>query len=206
MRRRTRHDPRRRPRSRPIARHDGFTPTLRARSRNSARDRRPSHPADRLRGAPRRRHGRSGMTQSIDSARLTLILNELRLPAIKQGWSAFAERADKESWPAARFLATLVEHEIAERDRRRIERHLLEARLLPGKTLDAFEFEAVPMVSKAHVMAICAGDSWIDKGANLILIGGPGGGKTHLASAIGLALVENGWGVLFPRTCDLVQE
>jgi DNA replication protein DnaC len=36
------------------------------------------------------------------------------------------------------------------------------------------------MVSKAHVMAICAGDSWIDKGANLILIGGPGGGKTHL--------------------------
>ena len=37
------------------------------------------------------------------------------------------------------------------------------------------------MVSKAHVMAICAGDSWIDKGANLILIGGPGGGKTDLA-------------------------
>ena len=44
----------------------------------------------------------------------------------------------------------------------------------------------------ARVMAICAGDSWIDKGANLILIGGPGGGKTHLVSAIGLALVENG--------------
>ena len=62
------------------------------------------------------------------------------------------------------------------------------------------------MVSKAHVMAICAGDSWIDKGANLILIGGPGGGKTHLASAIGLALVENGWRVLFARTSDLVQK
>ena len=62
------------------------------------------------------------------------------------------------------------------------------------------------MVSKAHVMAICAGDSWIDKGANLILIGGPGGGKTHLASAIGMALVENGWRVLFARTSDLVQK
>ena len=61
------------------------------------------------------------------------------------------------------------------------------------------------MISKAHVMAICAGDSWIGKGANLILIGGPGGGKTHLASAIGLALVENGWRVLFTRTSDLVQ-
>ena len=145
------------------------------------------------------------MTQSIDSARLTLMLNDLRLPAIKQDWSALAERADKESWPAARFLAALAEHEIAERDRRRLARHLAEAQLLPGKTLDSFDFDVVPMVSKAHVLAICAGDSWIDKGANLLLIGGPGGGKTHLASAIGLALVENGWRVLFARTSDLVQ-
>ena len=50
-----------------------------------------------------------------------------------------------------------------------------------------------------------AGDSWIEKGANLLLIGGPGGGRTHLASAIGLALVENGWRVMFARTSDLVQ-
>ena len=145
------------------------------------------------------------MTQSIDIARLTLMLNDLRLPAIKQDWPALAERADKESWPAARFLATLAEHEIAERDRRRLARHLAEAQLLPGKTLDSFDFDVVPMISKAHVLAICAGDSWIDKGANLLLIGGPGGGKTHLAAAIGLALVENGWRVLFARTSDLVQ-
>ena len=49
------------------------------------------------------------MTQAIDRARLTLMLNDLRLPAIKQDWSVLAERADKESWPAARFLATLAE-------------------------------------------------------------------------------------------------
>jgi DNA replication protein DnaC len=144
--------------------------------------------------------------QTIDSARLTLILNDLRLPAIKQGWAGFAERADKEGWPAARFLATLAEHEVAERDRRRVERHLVEARLLPGKTIDSFDFEAVPMISKAHVMAICAGDSWINKGANLIMLGGPGGGKSHLASAIGLALIEHGWRVMFARTSDLVQK
>ena len=145
------------------------------------------------------------MTVNIDSARLTLMLNDLRLPAIKQGWPGFAERADKEAWPAARFLAAVAEHEVAERNRRRIERHLAEAKLLPGKTLDSFEFEAVPMISKALVMAICAGDSWIDNGANLILLGGPGGGKSHLSSAIGLALVENGWRVMFTRTSDLVQ-
>jgi DNA replication protein DnaC len=146
------------------------------------------------------------MTHTFDAARLNLILTDLRLPAIKQGWATFAERSDKEGWPAARFLATLAEHEVAQRDRRRIERHLADARLLPGKTLDGFDFAATPMISKAHVMALCAGDTWIETGANLILIGGPGGGKSHLASAIGLALVENGWRVLLARTSDLVQK
>jgi len=146
------------------------------------------------------------MNQAFDAARLNLILTDLRLPAIKQGWAAFAERSDKEGWPAARFLATLAEHEVAQRDRRRIERHLADARLLPGKTLDGFDFAATPMISKAHVMALCAGDTWIEAGSNLILIGGPGGGKSHLASAIGLALIENGWRALFTRTSDLVQK
>jgi DNA replication protein DnaC len=141
----------------------------------------------------------------IDAARLGLALNELRLPAITQVWPEIAARADKEGWPAARFLAALAEHEIAERDRRRIERHLGEARLPPGKTLDNFDFTAVPMISKAQVTALTAGDSWLDTGANLLAFGGPGAGKTHLSAAIGLALVENGWRVLFTRTTDLVQ-
>ena len=142
----------------------------------------------------------------IDTARVDLMLSDLRLPAIKLAWPTLAERADKEGWPAARFLAALVEHEIVERGRRRIERHLDEARLPPGKTLAAFDFDATPMVSKAQAMALAAGDAWLEKGANLLLFGGPGGGKTHLAAAIGLALVENGWRVLFTRTTDLVQK
>ena len=54
-------------------------------------------------------------------------------------------------------------------------------------------------------MALAAGDAWLGMGANLILFGPPGGGKSHLASALGFALVENGWRVLFTRTTDLVQ-
>ena len=103
-------------------------------------------------------------TQAVDTARIALLLNELRLPAIKVVWSQFADQADKEGWPAARFLGTIAEHELAERGRRRIERHLAEARLPPGKTLDTFDFEAVPMISKAKVMATTAGDSWLAKG------------------------------------------
>ena len=142
---------------------------------------------------------------TIDAARVELLLSELRLPAIKLMWAALAARADKEGWPAARFLAALAEHEIADRGRRRIERHLASARLPAGKTLDTFDFNAVPIVSKAQVMALAAGDGWLDQGANILLFGPPGGGKSHLAAALGLALVQNGRRVLFMRTTDLVQ-
>ena len=143
---------------------------------------------------------------TIDEARLGIMLNELRLPTIKTLWPQFAEAADREGWPAARFLAAIAEHELAERASRRIGRHLAEAHLPPGKTLDTFAFEAVPMISKAQVMAMTAGDSWLAKGANVLMFGPPGGGKSHLAAAIGLALIENGWRVLFARTTDLVQK
>jgi len=142
---------------------------------------------------------------AIDHARLSLLLTELRLPTIKARYLQFTEQADKEGWPAARLLATLTEHEVAERAQRRIERHLLDARLPSGKTLQNFDFNVVPMLSKAQVNALTAADTWLNEGANLILIGPPGTGKSHLAAAIGLALVEHGFRVLFTRTTDLVQ-
>jgi DNA replication protein DnaC len=142
---------------------------------------------------------------NADTARLPLLLNELRLPAISRLWQDIAARADKEGWPAARFLSVLAELEIAERAKRRIERHLVESRLPPGKTLDAFDFNIVPMLSKAHVMALASGDIWLAKGANILLFGPPGSGKSHVAAALGRALVENGYRVLFVRTTDLVQ-
>lgn len=147
----------------------------------------------------------TSIATSIDSARVELLLNELRLPGVKAIWPKLAAQSDKEGWPAARFLAALAEHEAADRTRRRIERHMAEARLPAGKTLATFEFESVPMLSKAQAMALAAGDVWLKTGANLLLFGPPGGGKTHLGAAIGLALVENGWRVLFARTTDLVQ-
>ena len=109
----------------------------------------------------------------VDATKLPLLLHELRLPAMARLWPQFAERADKEGWPAARFLSILAELELAERGRRRVERHLVEAHLPPGKTLDNFDFSAVPMLSKARVMALAAGDTWLDKAANLLLFGPP---------------------------------
>jgi DNA replication protein DnaC len=142
----------------------------------------------------------------VDAARIDLLLGDLRLSGIKSIWTTIAATADKEGWPAARFLAALAEQEMAERSRRRFTRRLAEARLPPGKTLDAFDFDAVPMISKAQVQALAAGDAWLEKCANLLCFGPPGGGKSHLAAAPGFALIENGWRVLFTRTTDLVQK
>jgi hypothetical protein len=132
-------------------------------------------------------------TIKVDTARLPLLLRELRLPTIAAMWQGFTERADREGWPAARLLATLTELELAERDQRRIQRHLLEARLPPGKTLDSFDFTAVPMLSRAHVAALATGDGWIDRGGTILLFGPSGSGKSHLSAAFGHALIENGF-------------
>ena len=142
---------------------------------------------------------------TVDAARVELLLSDLRLPGIKLMWARLAEQSDKEGWPAARFLAAIAEHEMVDRGRRRMERHLTEARLPAGKTLATFDFDSVPMVSKAQVMALASGNEWLDTGANILLFGPPGGGKSHLSSALGLALIENGRRVFFARTTDLVQ-
>ena len=142
---------------------------------------------------------------TVDTAKLPFMLTTLRLPTFARLWPEFAQRADREGWPAERFLAALAELEIAERAQRRIQRHLAEARLPPGKTLDSFDFAAVPMISKAHIMALASGDAWLAKGGTILCFGPPGSGKSHLGAALGHALVENGFRVLFTRTSDLVQ-
>jgi DNA replication protein DnaC len=140
-----------------------------------------------------------------DSARLPIMLSELRLPTIKRLWEAIAAQSDREGWRAERLLGALFEHEIAEREQRRLARHRDEANLAIDKTLATFDFDQVPTVSKAHVAALAEGDAWIEQGANLLLFGPPGAGKSHLLTGICHALIDRGWRVLFVRTGDLVQ-
>ena len=105
----------------------------------------------------------------------------------------------------ARSLAVLAEYELAERDMRRIRRHLNEAQLPTGKTLATFDFKALPTLPHARVEALAAGD-WLESGGNLIAIGNSGTGKTHILCAIGHALIEAGHRVFYARTSDLVQK
>ena len=144
-------------------------------------------------------------TGASTSARLGLMLTDLRLPTIKRLAGDLCAQSDLEGWPAHRFLEALLEHESNERERRRMDRHRQESGLGPDKRLSSFDFAAVPSVSKAQVMALSEGTEWLDRGANVLLFGPPGVGKSHLVSALGHALIEAGKRVLFTRCSDLVQ-
>jgi DNA replication protein DnaC len=140
------------------------------------------------------------------SARLGLMLTELRMPTIKRLAPDLCQQSDKEGWPGQRLLEALFEHELAERETRRIDRHRAEANLSPDKRLSNFDFSAVPSVSKAQVMALAEGHEWLDRGANVLLFGPPGVGKSHLLSGLCHALIEAGRRVYFSRCGDLVQK
>jgi DNA replication protein DnaC len=144
-------------------------------------------------------------TGATTSARLGMMLTDLRLPTIKRLAGDLCAQSDLEGWPAHRFVEALLEHEINERERRRIDRHSHDSGLGPDKRLSSFDFTAVPSVSKAQVMALSEGTEWLDRRANVLLLGPPGVGKTHLVSALGHALIDAGKRVLFTRCSDLVQ-
>ena len=121
-------------------------------------------------------------------------------------WSGFAERADTEGWPAARLLSTLAELELAERDRiGALNATSKKPGWCPVKRSPASTSmwcRSSPNPKSWHWRPA---DVWLNNGHNLLMFGPPGTGKSHLSSAIGLALVENGYRVLFTRTTDLVQ-
>lgn len=91
------------------------------------------------------------------SARLGMMLTDLRLPTVKRLAGDLCAQSDLEGWPAHRLLEALLEHEINEREARRIDRYRNESSLSPDKRLSSFDFSAVPSVSKAQVMALAEG-------------------------------------------------
>lgn len=121
-------------------------------------------------------------------------------------WSDLCQHAAAAEWSHQRLLQALLEHEVAERDDRRIAARRHAAKLPPGKTRSSFDAALAPGLDGARLDALVGGDGWIGCGGNVLLFGPSGVGKTHLAAAIGHALVDRGHSVLFARTTDLVQQ
>jgi DNA replication protein DnaC len=111
--------------------------------------------------------------------------------------------AVKDSWPPHRFLDQLLEHELRIREERRLKTALRLSGLPTGQTLGNFDFAFQPSVERSRIetLATC---SWIREKESLLMQGPPGVGKTHLAIALGVRAVENGFSVAFHRLEDLL--
>ena len=114
-------------------------------------------------------------------------------------------RLDKAGHAAAlALLLEVAEMEAGDRRQRRIDRLRRASMLPPGKTLDAFDTARLPRVIASKLQELKTG-AFLDRAINVLAFGLPGTGKTHLACALGNALVQDGRSVLFIPTYELVQ-
>ena len=146
------------------------------------------------------------MNHEQAKASLPILLKGLRLPTFGKFWEEIAHESDTEGWGSARYLATLCEHELQARNSRRMKANVRESGLSIGKSMATLDFSHVPSINKTHIQALGTGEMWIKQGGNILIFGPSGVGKTHLAQAIGLELIENRIRVLFTRTTELVQK
>ena len=104
-----------------------------------------------------------------------------------------------------RYLLRLCELERIDRDRRNMERRIRQARFPQTKSLDTFDFKAIPRLNKSLVLELARGE-WIERRENCIALGPAGTGKTHTALALGLAACQKNYSVLFVTAAALVHE
>jgi len=128
---------------------------------------------------------------------------QLRLPTLAAVVSATLETAQREEWALETFLAHLLEQELDGRRTRRTTRLLKAAHLPPGKTLETFEQQRLPLRVRRQLAQLAEG-AFIPRGDNVLLFGLPGTGKTHLAAALGYAWIQHDYPVLFTPTYKLV--
>lgn len=114
-----------------------------------------------------------------------------------------AQRCASENVDHLGFLLQLSEQELLERENRASERRLKSAKFPNIKTLESFDFKSQPSLNKMLVTQLMRGEYIVNR-ESIILIGQPGTGKTHLATAFGVKACQMGKKVRFYRVTDLI--
>lgn len=132
-------------------------------------------------------------------------LKALRLPTLLRDYASVAAACAQERCDYAQYLLRLTERELIDRERRATERRIKEAQFPVVKTIDSFDFGVQPTINQTLVRQLLRGE-YIDRKENILLVGNPGTGKSHLALALGFAACSQGKRVRFTTTTALVTQ
>src|SRR5262249_52683487 len=132
-------------------------------------------------------------------------LKQLKLPTMLAEWEKLAREAADRDEPYEGYLVRLTELELAARAANAVPARIRAAGFPLSKDFDTFDFSACPTLPKQKVLELARGE-WIEQRFNCCLIGGSGTGKTHVATALGLALCRLGRRVRFATAAGLVTQ
>lgn len=136
---------------------------------------------------------------------LSHYLKQLRLPSVARHYAAMARDAQDKNLGYEEYLLGLLEQEARTREENQRQQRLKKAAFPTQKTLDAFEFHLMPSLSKTKVLGLSKGE-FVEKRENVLLIGNSGTGKSHIATALGVELIQQGYRIRFVTAHTLVEE
>ena len=132
-------------------------------------------------------------------------LKKLKLPTVLREYEKQARQCAAENKGHVPYLSRLIELELIDRERRMVERRIKAAEFPAPKSLDSFDFKAIPALNKVQVLEL-ARCGWIERRENVIALGPSGTGKTNIALGLGLAACQRGLPVRFITAAALVHE
>jgi len=147
----------------------------------------------------------AGTTSGTPQVLLAHHLKQLKLPTVLREYDKVARECARDGVDHARYLLRLVELELIERERRTVERRIRAARFPAVKSLETFDFTAIPSLNKMLVLDLVRCD-YIVRRENVIALGNSGTGKSHVALALGLAACQKGFTVAFTTAASLVTQ
>jgi DNA replication protein DnaC len=136
---------------------------------------------------------------------LTHHLKALKLPTFLREYDKVAQQCASDGTDYPRYLLRLSELELIERERRMVDRRIKQARFPTVKSLDSFDFTALPSLNKGLVLEL-ARCEYVLRRENVIALGNSGTGKTHVALGMGLAACQRGLSVGFTTAAGIVHE
>ncbi len=134
---------------------------------------------------------------------LEYTLRQLKLDNVTDHLEQWLQDASKQEWSYAEFLEKIFSQELSEKYSKRTEMNIRLAKFPYIKTISSFDFKYQPTLDPKQFKEFSA-CRWVANGDNLILLGPPGVGKTHLAIALGIEAIKNGYKTLFITAQSLI--